>query len=192
MAKKKNTIICAICTFIVSVCIAGVFPATSASSESSISAASIANMVTANNGYIFMVGGSEETEMPKTSDVIKSLKEQLLASSIYARSNIEMSVNDSTRIEFINQFGYCEPQTITVYEDTSSTTAKLMFERPYKDGKVGYFIYEFDKLDTYNRAEDFDDRIIEFNCNGFDYIIFVKNEQYGQYSIPKFCLAKKV
>ncbi|MBR3720395.1 MAG: hypothetical protein IKN09_01470 [Clostridia bacterium] len=58
-----------------------------------------------------------------------------------------------------------------------------MFERPAKDGRIGYSMYSFDRVYDYADAVKADDMVVEFNYLGFRYIIFVKNEQ--------FCIAKK-
>lgn len=144
----------------------------------------ITNMAKVNNGTVFLVGkeGDGISSSVSAADMVKAATSaEIITTDIYARKNNEMKVSDATVMEFINQFGYSDGQTITVYEDTSE--AKLIFEREY-DGAKHYCIYAFDKV--YDYVDEFNSvnaTVTTFNYKGFRYAIFVQDD--------RFCLAKK-
>lgn len=181
MVKQMRATICAICTFIAIMGITCLLTTFSAHAEENNAISNIKQQAIANNGSLFIVGDSEDVEVTNVSEVVKSLKEELLTSSIQVVNSSKTPVTDGTRIEFTNQYAYCGPQTITIYEDVVTSEVRLMFERPYSDTSTGYFVYVFDKLHPFEDAKEaYETYTTELRLDyyGFTYVIYVKDDQF--------------
>ncbi len=186
MVKKANAIICAICAmFAIIITIICTNTTTASAEEATYDINNLISIANANNGTIFMYGTSDDDVIPENfsvSNYVKTYKEQLLTTEIYARNNSEMKVSESTVMEFRNQFCYSGEQKLTVHEDIISGEIKIMFERPDTNGKTHYVIYTFDNWKWPYEAEEANQEVVRFNYLGFRYIIFVQNN--------KFCITK--
>lgn len=184
MKSTSRRVIGTICAIITGIVLsAGTFTSTAVAKETN-SIDYITSMAKANKGTLFMVGNEGEISNVSATDIVKAaIAAEIITTDIYARNNKEITVSDATKMEFINQFGYSDGQTITVYEDNVTSEAKIIFEREYDNAKH-YCIYTFDKvydyIDEFNSANG---AVETFNYKGFRYAIFVQDD--------RFCLAKK-
>lgn len=134
---------------------------------------------TANHSSIFIIGENDDI-VKSAVELVKTAKEERISlnSDIYARNNREMKVSDESKLEFINQFGYSDEQTIEVLDDITSSEVKLVFKREY-NGKMHYCIYSFDEIEEFtDDLNSIGATVVTFNVGTYRYGIFIKDNRF--------------
>lgn len=119
---------------------------------------------------IFCIGTGIEEDVPTATELVKAA----LKIEVCEKNNKDLEVNDSTKMEFVNQFGYCETQL--VYTVESDFWSKVLIFRPYDDGGccVIYTFFKdgYDNERSYERICGFDD------YNGKHYVVYSDGERF--------------
>lgn len=139
-------------------------------------------MIETNTTSIFITGEAGDVDEAifkscPVSEIVEMVKSQRL--DIHSRNNCEMVVDDSTKMEFINQFGYCEPQTVNVLRGNEySDKVSVVIERPY-DGGLYIAVYTFDQLSMDYFGEPEDNMVTQFDTDdGHRYAIFTRDGKF--------------
>jgi len=139
-------------------------------------------MAKENGGVVLMTGETEISRDVSVAELVRqyqSYRESLLSTSVsmYARNNSEMKPTDQNIMELKNQFAYSGKQKITVRTDVISGETKVLLERTEQTGRTNYSMYSFDCM-TYQQDVYSVDTVVEFNYNGFRYVIYVDHDKF--------------
>lgn len=122
---------------------------------------------------IFCIGTGVEY-VPSATELVRAAFNDINDIDLYARDNREMMVSDSTKMEFINQFGYCEPQFVSTV--TTELSTKVVIFRPYDENHGQYIVYTFYKNVGNNERE----RVCGFtDDNGSSHVIYSDGERFS-------------